>query len=94
MESQHGALREEPVVNEMNDVIVADDDPLIISVLSEIFNGSGYIVRTASDGSPRSHQYESESPISSYLISTCLVCPDLNYCRFCDGAFLRLPSSQ
>jgi CheY-like chemotaxis protein len=38
------------VANNMNDVIVADDDPLIISVLSEIFNRSGYIVRTASDG--------------------------------------------
>jgi len=34
----------------MNDVIVADDDPLIITVLSEIFSGIGYIVRTASDG--------------------------------------------
>ena len=41
---------EEKVANEMNDVIVADDDPLLVSVLSEIFKGSGYAVRTASDG--------------------------------------------
>jgi CheY-like chemotaxis protein len=38
------------VANEMNDVIVADDDPLLVSVLSEIFEGSGYTVRTSSDG--------------------------------------------
>ena len=38
------------MANEMNDVIVADDDPLLVSVLSEIFKGSGYTIRTASDG--------------------------------------------
>lgn len=34
----------------MNDVIVADDNPLLLSVLSEIFRESDYSVRTASDG--------------------------------------------
>jgi CheY-like chemotaxis protein len=48
------------------DVIVADDDPILVSVLSEIFKASGCTVRTASDGSQYSHQYESESPIFSY----------------------------
>jgi CheY-like chemotaxis protein len=38
------------VVNEMNDVLVADDNPLLLSVLSEIFEECGYSVRTASDG--------------------------------------------
>jgi CheY-like chemotaxis protein len=34
----------------MNDVIVADDNPVVVSMLSEIFKKSGYTVRTASDG--------------------------------------------
>jgi len=38
------------VADVMNDVIVADDDPLLVNALSEIFKGSGYTVRTASDG--------------------------------------------
>jgi CheY-like chemotaxis protein len=38
------------VANEMKDLIVADDNPVLISVLSEIFKENGYIVRTASDG--------------------------------------------
>jgi CheY-like chemotaxis protein len=38
------------VANEMNDVIVADDDSLLVGLLSEIFKESGYAVRTASDG--------------------------------------------
>src|ERR1700710_2895228 len=36
--------------NEMNDILVADDNPVLISVLSEIFKESGYTVRTALDG--------------------------------------------
>lgn len=38
------------MANEMNDVVVADDDPVFVSMLSEIFKESGYTVRTASDG--------------------------------------------
>ena len=38
------------MANEMNDVIVADDNPILVGVLSEIFKESGYTVRTASDG--------------------------------------------
>jgi CheY-like chemotaxis protein len=38
------------VANQMNDVIVADDNPLLVCVLSEIFKESGFTVRTASDG--------------------------------------------
>jgi len=34
----------------MNDVVVADDNPILVSVLSEIFRECGYTVRTASDG--------------------------------------------
>jgi CheY-like chemotaxis protein len=34
----------------MNDLVVVDDNPVLVSVLSEIFKGCGYIVRTASDG--------------------------------------------
>jgi CheY-like chemotaxis protein len=34
----------------MRDVIVADDNPLLVSILSEIFKEGGYTVRTASDG--------------------------------------------
>jgi len=33
-----------------NDVIVADDNPLLVSILSEIFREREYTVRTASDG--------------------------------------------
>jgi CheY-like chemotaxis protein len=38
------------VANEMNDVVVVDDNPVLVSVLSGIFKESGYTVRTASDG--------------------------------------------
>ena len=38
------------MANVMSDVIVADDNPLLVGVLSEIFKESGYTVRTASDG--------------------------------------------
>jgi CheY-like chemotaxis protein len=38
------------VINEMHDVLVADDNPLLVSVLAEIFRESGYAVRTAPDG--------------------------------------------
>jgi hypothetical protein len=38
------------VINEMNDVLVADDSPLLVSVLAEIFRECGYSVRTAPDG--------------------------------------------
>jgi len=34
----------------MHDVLVADDNPLLVSVLAEIFRESGYSVRTAPDG--------------------------------------------
>ena len=37
-------------MNEMNDVVIVDDNPELLIVLSEIFNESGYAVRTASDG--------------------------------------------
>jgi CheY-like chemotaxis protein len=38
------------VINEMDDVLVADDNALLVSVLGEIFRESGYSVRTAPDG--------------------------------------------
>jgi CheY-like chemotaxis protein len=38
------------VASEMNDIVVADDNALLVSVLSEIFKERGYMVRTASDG--------------------------------------------
>lgn len=38
------------MANKMTEVLVADDNPVLISVLSEIFKESGYNVRTASDG--------------------------------------------
>ena len=38
------------MINEMQDVLVADDNPLLVSVLAEIFRESGYSVRTAPDG--------------------------------------------
>ncbi len=34
----------------MSDIVVADDNPLIVNVLSEIFKECGCIVRTTSDG--------------------------------------------
>jgi CheY-like chemotaxis protein len=34
----------------VNDILVADDNPLLVNVLSEIFKEYGCIVRTASDG--------------------------------------------
>jgi len=40
----------EETVAGMNDVIVADDNPLLVSILSEIFREREYTVRTASDG--------------------------------------------
>jgi CheY-like chemotaxis protein len=42
--------KEKPVANEMNDVLVADDNQVLTSVLAELFRESGYTVRTASDG--------------------------------------------
>jgi CheY-like chemotaxis protein len=41
---------EEMMMSEMNDIVVVDDNPLLVSVLSEIFREQGYRVRTASDG--------------------------------------------
>ena len=38
------------MANEMNDLVVVDDSPLLLSVLSELFKERGYAVRTASDG--------------------------------------------
>jgi CheY-like chemotaxis protein len=34
----------------MNDIVMVDDNPLLLCVLSEIFKEQGYMVRTASDG--------------------------------------------
>jgi CheY-like chemotaxis protein len=36
--------------NEMNDILVVDDNPVVLSLLSEVFLGHGYTSRTASDG--------------------------------------------
>jgi hypothetical protein len=49
----------------MKYVVVADDNPLLVSVLAEIFNGSGYIVRMAVDG------FASGDSDSSKLMSGC-----------------------
>jgi CheY-like chemotaxis protein len=38
------------MINQMDDVLVADDNALLVSVLGEIFRESGYSVRTAPDG--------------------------------------------
>ena len=38
------------MINDMHDVLVADDNILLLSVLAEIFRESGYSVRTAPDG--------------------------------------------
>jgi CheY-like chemotaxis protein len=37
-------------MNAANDIVVVDDNPTLLSVLSEIFEEHGYTVRTASDG--------------------------------------------
>jgi CheY-like chemotaxis protein len=37
-------------MNDMKDVVVVDDNPALLGVLSEIFQEHGYRVRTASDG--------------------------------------------
>ena len=34
----------------MNDIVVVDDNPILLSVLSEIFRDHGYSVRTAPEG--------------------------------------------
>jgi CheY-like chemotaxis protein len=36
--------------NEMRDIVVVDDNPMLLIVLSEIFSERGYSVRAASDG--------------------------------------------
>jgi len=36
--------------NDMNDIVVVDDNPVLVNVLSAIFKEYGYNVRTASDG--------------------------------------------
>lgn len=36
--------------NEVTDILVVDDDPLLVNVISEIFKEFGLVVRTASDG--------------------------------------------
>jgi CheY-like chemotaxis protein len=38
------------VRNEVTDILVVDDNPLLVNVISEIFKECGCIVRTASDG--------------------------------------------
>jgi len=38
------------VANQISDIVVVDDNPVLLSVLSEIFKESGCTVRTASDG--------------------------------------------
>jgi CheY-like chemotaxis protein len=38
------------VANEMRDLVIVDDNPILVSVLSEIFREFGATVRTASDG--------------------------------------------
>jgi CheY-like chemotaxis protein len=38
------------MTNEMRDIVVVDDNPMLLIVLAEIFNERGYSVRTASDG--------------------------------------------
>jgi len=38
------------VASEMEDILIVDDNPLLVSVLSEIFKECGSTVRTASDG--------------------------------------------
>jgi CheY-like chemotaxis protein len=37
-------------MDEMNDIVIVDDNPALLCVLSEIFTENGYTVRTASDG--------------------------------------------
>ena len=34
-------------MNDMNDMVVVDDNPVLVSVLSEIFRELGYSVRAA-----------------------------------------------
>jgi CheY-like chemotaxis protein len=36
--------------NQANDILIVDDDPVLLSVLSELFAEHGYTVRTAHDG--------------------------------------------
>ena len=38
------------MMDEMNDIVIVDDNPALLCVLSEIFKENGYRVRTASDG--------------------------------------------
>jgi CheY-like chemotaxis protein len=38
------------MVSEMKDLVVVDDNPVLVSVLSEIFKEGGYTVRAATDG--------------------------------------------
>jgi CheY-like chemotaxis protein len=38
------------MTNDRNDIVVVDDNPALLGVLSEIFKEHGYIVRTAADG--------------------------------------------
>jgi CheY-like chemotaxis protein len=36
--------------DQLRDIVVVDDDPTLLSVLSDVFNEDGYTVRTAADG--------------------------------------------
>jgi CheY-like chemotaxis protein len=38
------------VRDELRDIVVVDDDPTLLSMLSDVFNEDGYTVRTAADG--------------------------------------------
>ena len=38
------------MVTDGNDIVVVDDNPALLTVLSEIFKEHGYTVRTAADG--------------------------------------------
>lgn len=42
------------MANEMKEILVVDDNPVLLSLLSEILKEHGYTARTASDGFERS----------------------------------------
>ncbi len=61
------------------DVVIVDDNPALLCVLSEIFRESGHHVRSAYHGFVALAEIKKECPTFFSPISGCRVCQDMNF---------------
>lgn len=62
-----------------DEIVIAEDNAVLLSVLAEIFKECGHSVRMASDGVGSLLRSELTLRTSCCLISTCRACLDLNF---------------